>query len=90
MSDDKTAVPTCREVVEHLSEWSEGKLPEAAREPYATHLHLCPPCARIASTYQALSRVAREALAVEMPEDAKARLRRTLAARFRRGGYPRG
>jgi anti-sigma factor RsiW len=90
MTDEKTAVPTCREVVEHLEDWSEGRLPEADRAPFATHLHLCPPCAHIASEYRALSRVAREALAAEMPEEAKARLRRALAARFRGGGYPRG
>jgi hypothetical protein len=85
MSGEDTAIPTCQEVFERLGEWCEGRLPAGAEEPYATHLQLCPPCASIASTYQALARVARTALRTEMPEEAKERLRRTIAAKLRGG-----
>jgi anti-sigma factor RsiW len=70
-------------VVEHLEEWVEGRLPAEEQRPFATHLELCSPCAHIASEYGSLARVAREALAVTMPDDAKERLRRVLAARLR-------
>jgi anti-sigma factor ChrR (cupin superfamily) len=82
MSEETTAIPTCREVVEHLGEWCEGQLEPGEEKPFALHLQLCPPCADIANGYQALARVARAALAVEMPEDAKERLRRRIAARL--------
>jgi hypothetical protein len=85
MSDERTAIPTCQEVVDRLGDWCEGRLPEGAAGPFATHLDLCPPCACIANTYQALSRLARAALDVKMPEEAKERLRRKLAARLRAG-----
>jgi anti-sigma factor ChrR (cupin superfamily) len=86
MSGERTAIPTCREVVDRLAEWSEGQLPEEAAAPLATHLQLCPPCAHIASEYRALGRLAREAMQVDMPDDAKERLRKALAARLRGGG----
>ena len=85
MSGEKTEIPTCQEVVDRLGDWCEGRLPEGAAGPFATHLDLCPPCANIASTYQALSRIARAALDVDMPPDARERLRRVLAARLRGG-----
>jgi len=85
MSETPTALPTCRHVVEHLGEWAEGRLPAEEARPFAAHLSLCPPCASIASGYQALARVARQALAVRMPDEARARLARVLAARWRGG-----
>jgi hypothetical protein len=85
MSGEKTEIPTCQEVVDRLGDWCEGGLPEDAAGPFATHLDLCPPCANIASTYQALARIARAALDVKMPDEAKERLRCKLAARLRGG-----
>jgi anti-sigma factor RsiW len=85
MSEASTAIPTCRHVVDHLGEWCEGRLPAEEQQPFAAHLQLCPPCASIASAYQRLARVAREALAVEMPAEAKGRLARALAVRWRGG-----
>ncbi len=85
MTDERTDLPTCREVVEHLAEWFEGGLPEGAAAPFASHLELCPPCANIASTYHSLAHLARAALDVGMPADARDRLRRVLAARLRGG-----
>jgi anti-sigma factor (TIGR02949 family) len=81
--DDSEALPTCREVVDHLPEWAEGTLPESAEASYVRHLEVCPPCGDLARSYQAVAEVARAALAVEMPEDARRRLRARLQARFR-------
>lgn len=83
MSEESTAIPTCREVVEHLGDWCEGRLPPGELRPFAVHLELCPPCAHIASGYQALARVARSVLAVEMPAEAQERLRSRIAARIK-------
>ncbi len=85
MSERRTAHPTCREVVDQLDAWSEGQLPDSASAPFARHLDLCPPCARIASGYRAVTQAARAALAVAMPSDAKARLARVLSRRLRGG-----
>ena len=85
MTGEKRAIPTCREVFEGLGEWCEGSLPAHVEAPYHEHLDLCPPCGRIARTYQALSRVAASALETRMPDDAKGRLYQALAARLCRG-----
>ncbi len=79
----KSDIPSCEEVVAQLEAWSEGTLPDEASAPYEQHLHLCSPCANIASTYRALARIARAALEVRMPPEASERLQRALAARLR-------
>jgi hypothetical protein len=82
MSPEQT-VPTCREIVDGLPDWAEGKLESTQREPYQRHLELCSPCGSLARTYQALARVARGALHLEMPPEAKERLRQFLHSRLR-------
>ncbi len=82
MTGEKRAIPTCEQVFEHLGEWCEGELAAHAEEPYEEHLELCPPCASFARTYRALPRVVTSALEAKMPQDAKARLHRVLAARL--------
>jgi Putative zinc-finger len=83
MSVEQTPIPTCREVVEYLPDWAEGRLEALQLEPYHRHLELCPPCGNLARTYRALARVARSALQVEMPAEAKVRLGQLLRSRFR-------
>lgn len=82
MTGEKRAIPTCEEVLEHLGEWCEGELAAHVDEPYEEHLELCPPCGNLARTYRALPRIAGSALEARMPEDAKGRLYRALAARL--------
>jgi len=85
MSAEETPLPTCKEVVELLPDWAEGSLESVRREPYERHLDLCPPCGHLARTYQALARVARTSLQVEMPPAAKERLRKLVLSRLRSG-----
>jgi len=85
MSAEETPLPTCKEVVELLPDWAEGNLEALRREPYERHLHVCPPCGQLARTYQALARVARTSLEVQMPAAAKERLRRLLLSKLRSG-----
>jgi anti-sigma factor ChrR (cupin superfamily) len=78
-------LPTCKEVFERLPDWAEGRLATPEVAPYQRHLELCSPCGEAARQYQALAKVARAALEVKMPEDAKERLRCALLARLRGG-----
>lgn len=79
------SIPTCREVFERLPDWAEGRLAGTELAPYERHLEVCPPCGEAARQYQALAKVARAALEVKMPDAAKERLRRAIAARLRGG-----
>jgi hypothetical protein len=83
MSSEDPTLPSCKEIVEGLPDWAEGRLDDLHQEPYERHLELCPPCGNLARTYRALAQVARSALAVEMPPAARDRLRKRLLARFR-------
>jgi anti-sigma factor ChrR (cupin superfamily) len=85
MSAEETPLPTCREVVDLLPDWAEGRLEPVRQAPYQRHLDLCHPCGDLARDYQALARVARASLEVEMPAAAKERLRRFLLSRLRSG-----
>jgi hypothetical protein len=76
-------LPTCREIVDRLPDWAEGRIPEQDAEGYQRHLELCPPCGSLARTYQSLARVARASLEVTMPEPARQRLWQLLRSRFR-------
>jgi hypothetical protein len=83
MNASEQPIPSCQEVFDRLPDWVEGRLGEQDLGPYQHHLELCPPCGHAARAYRALAGVARAALAVEMPEEARRRLRRLLLGRFR-------
>jgi len=78
-------LPTCREVFDRLPDWAEGVLAAPEVGTYQRHLELCAPCGEAARQYRAVSRVARAALEVKMPAEARERLRRALLARMRAG-----
>jgi anti-sigma factor RsiW len=40
-----SGTPTCREVVELVTEYLEGAMPPEDREVFERHLLVCPPCA---------------------------------------------
>jgi anti-sigma factor RsiW len=52
-----SGTPTCREVVELVTDYLEGAMPPEDREVFERHLLVCPPCAtyldQIRSTAQA-------------------------------------
>jgi predicted anti-sigma-YlaC factor YlaD len=65
----------CRDVVEFLCDYLEGKLPEDQREVFQQHLDLCPPCLEYLESYKTtieLGRIAcckhEEDAAPEVPE----------------------
>jgi anti-sigma factor RsiW len=75
-------LPTCREIVDRLGDWVEGRIAAGEAEGYRRHLELCPPCGSLARTYQSLAGLARTALEVRMPEPARQRLWQLLRSRF--------
>lgn len=81
----KEIMPTCKEVVDVLTEYVEGDLPEADRSGLERHLADCPMCRAFLSTYRASSALARESLRAEVPEALSDRIRRFLAEKTRGG-----
>lgn len=79
---------TCRELVEFLADYLDGRLPPPRLEAFNRHLAACPSCVAYARSYEVAARLGREAfgrsdepLPPEVPEDL---VRAILAAR--RGG----
>ena len=64
----------CQECVDLLADYLEGTLPPVQREQLEEHLSFCPPCVTFVRTYKATTRVARESLVADMPEEVSARL----------------
>ena len=59
----------CLSGVELLMEYLEGTLEPDVREAIETHVAGCPRCVAFVESYQATPRIARDATAVEMPQD---------------------
>jgi len=64
----------CQECVDLLADYLEGTLPPSQREQLEEHLSYCPPCVTFVRTYKATTRVARESLVAEIPDEVSARL----------------
>ena len=72
----------CQDCVALLADYLDGTLAEDQRRALEEHLSYCPPCITFVRTYKATSRVARRALAQEMPEEMGARLHAFLHDRL--------
>ncbi len=78
---------TCREFVEFLAVYLEGRLPEDQLARFHAHLAVCPPCVSYTRSYQDTVRLGRGAFACpdenvpgDVPEDL---VRAIVAARDR-------
>jgi anti-sigma factor RsiW len=77
---------TCREMVEFLMDYLDGRLSEPERLRFEEHLGECPDCDAYLATYREAVRLGKEACAAgaaipaEVPEDL---VRAVLAARRR-------
>lgn len=78
-------MPTCKEVVDAITEYVEGGMPDAARTDLERHLQDCPMCRAFLSTYKASSLAARESLRKEVPQEVADRVKRFLEERTRAG-----
>ena len=73
-----TEIHHCSECVELLGDYVDGLLTADRREALERHLSLCMPCITFVRTYKATSRMAREQLRREMPEELTSSLHQFL------------
>ena len=70
--------PTCRQVLELLSDFVDGELSLNERESLSRHLGACPPCEEFLKTFETARSLCRESLLEKMPPELKDRLRSFL------------
>jgi anti-sigma factor RsiW len=70
---------TCKECVDLLMDYLEGRLPAEDQAALDRHFQACPPCLDIQRSYRAVPHICREATAASMPPEVGERLRRFLA-----------
>ncbi len=64
-----TASPTCREIVELVTEYLEGAMSPGERETFERHLLVCPPCAVYLEQVRDTVRAARTLREDDVPAD---------------------
>ena len=66
-----TLMISCREFVEFLDDYLEGRLSEAQRTSFEAHTNVCPPCLEYLRTYRDAAPLARAALRdlADVPEE---------------------
>ena len=69
---------TCDELLQQLTEYEEGILPDDVCEELQRHLAECEPCQGLKGDLEALARICRSCAPPKMPED----MRRRLAERL--------
>jgi anti-sigma factor RsiW len=75
---------TCRDVIEFLSDYYEGALPESERALFDAHLAECPDCVAYLRTYEATIRLEKRACD-ESPGEMPAGLLQAILAARKRG-----
>jgi predicted anti-sigma-YlaC factor YlaD len=77
----------CRELVDFLMDYLDGRLPDATREVFEEHIGLCPPCQAYLETYRDTVRMGRCVCrdGESAPADAPEELVRAILAARRRG-----
>ena len=74
---------SCREVLQVLTEYLEGDLPNDDEQEFEHHMVGCRPCDAFFRTYKCSSDMAREALRPDdIPDELKERVRRYLEAKL--------
>jgi anti-sigma factor RsiW len=82
---------TCRELVEFLSAYLDGELPEEVRHQFDEHLAACPECSAYLATYRETVRLAKDAFQdadAPLPGDVPERLVKAILAARRKGSAP--
>ena len=69
-----SAIQHCKECVDLLGEYIEGRLPPERAQALEEHLSYCPPCITFVRTYKATRKLCKAALAHEMPRELMASL----------------
>ena len=79
MRNDVQRMMTCQELVELVTDYLEGRLPDGERERFEQHLATCPAC----SVYLDQMRATIDALGHLPPESLSPEAERELLAAFR-------
>jgi anti-sigma factor RsiW len=77
MGDNGGEMPTCREVLEFLDDYREGRLPPVERQRFTAHLAACPDCVAYLDSYERTIGLVNAALAApdeEVPAEVPAEL----------------
>ncbi len=76
---------TCKDLVDLLSEYTDGELDRATARRLEKHLRGCRECTAFLNTFRKTRAMTREAAEAAMPPELRARLRRFLRDQFRQG-----
>ena len=79
-----TRTPTCRDGVQFLMDYTEGRLPAGRRHALETHVGDCRRCQRFLVSYCATPEILRRATATPLPAPLGRRLRRIVSSLPRR------
>ena len=71
---------TCQELVEFLSRYLDGELPEAERGVFEKHLKDCPPCEVYLDSFKEAIRLGREVCSEEACDDMPENLVKAILA----------
>jgi anti-sigma factor RsiW len=71
---------TCQQCSERLGDYEERRLAPGDQAAMESHFASCARCRELRDAYRALPDIVRRATDVSMPAEARARLRRRLAA----------
>lgn len=66
---------SCRETIELLMDYLEGRLPSEDHEALKLHFSECPPCLEFVRSYQETPRIFRQATEVRIPSEVEQRLK---------------
>ena len=69
---------TCRETIDLLMDYLEGRLSPEDQEALKKHFADCPPCLAFVRSYQETPRIFREATEVSIPSEVEKRLEKFL------------
>ena len=75
-----TKIEHCRDCVELLGDYADGSLTVEQADALEAHLSLCMPCVTFLRTYKATSRLSRQKLNQDMPEELVASLHSFLGS----------
>jgi len=76
---------SCKDSIEKLLDFLDGKVPPEIERRLEEHLSACPPCVAFLKTYRATPGLCRKALAKKMPSEVAAKLTEFLAQKLKGG-----
>ncbi len=72
---------TCRETIDLLLDYLEGRLPASDQTALDEHFSACPPCLEFVRSYRETPRIFREVTRPSVPEEVRQRLEEFLRRR---------